>query len=351
MTTRPGPGAPGAAGRRTSRRAPASGHPLRDRAAPRRRSTPPARTVGRPGYPAAWTRCRGAPARRRAASARPRPHPDRNAPSPGHLDHLAHRILQQPPTLRDAPKGAHRRPGHGAHPTGRRDEGELLPQGDVDLRGRLDPESTASAKGLLQPADPLGHAPVELPERDPRIRARVSDPAGADQERDHPAETAEHALPAQRLGQDIRRLHPVEDGEHGRLRTHHRPQGPGRLPELPSLRGHDHRVGRPRLRRIVGSQRGTDLRIAGDALQAEPMPTDGLQVRTPGDEDHLLPGLGQPGTEVPADPARAEDRHAHRSGGEATRLRGARATGPSGCGGGSRPDPTPPSEARRSHRP
>jgi hypothetical protein len=274
---------------------------------------------------------------------------DLHPPGPGHGRHLLHRGLEHAARLGDRAEYTERGSGDAPDAPGRRDEHELLPHRHVDIRGNVHLQASAPAERVFETANPIGDPPVELSERHPRLGSGVSDVPRAGDERDHPRQPAEDRSRAQGLGEDTRRLHPVQDGDDCRLRADQRPHGLGRSGQVPALRRHDHGIHRAHLSGVVRGVGGVDEHVAGDALQTEPPLLDGPEVLTASDEHHVLFRFGQPGSQITARTPYSEHGDAHR-GRRPTPRREARATGPSACGGGSPPDPTPPSGGRRSLR-
>jgi hypothetical protein len=189
-----------------------------------------------------------------------------DAPGPAHFQNLAHRRLEHGPRLGLAAKHAEGRPTRRAESTGRRDEHELLPHRHVDVRRNVHLQSAAATERFLQLAHSFCQPAVELPERDPRVRAQVADQPGSGDERLHPRQAAKDGVGAEGIRQHRRRLHPVQDGNHRGLGTDHASHSGGSVGELPGLGGDDNRIDRPDLRRIVRRPCRLDVDVACDAL-------------------------------------------------------------------------------------
>jgi hypothetical protein len=85
------------------------------------------------------------------------------------------------------------------------------------------------------------------------------------------------------------------------------------LSDLPGLRRDDDHIHGAGPSGIFEDNCRTDCEIAVYALDPQATFGDGCAVRSPGNEDHLLPGLRQAAAEVASHATRAEDRNLHGS--------------------------------------
>ena len=151
----------------------------------------------------------------------------------------------------------------------------------------------------------------QRPEGDVRLGARVPDMPRGQHVADDAAESTEHVLRTEGRGQPVGGLDAILQRNHDGIPTDERPHALRGVRNLPGLDADQHDVDRAQRRRIVGGGRRLDHEVAGDARHPKAARADGRQVLSPGDEGHVLAGLGQPPAEVASHCAGSEDRDAH----------------------------------------
>ena len=92
---------------------------------------------------------------------------------------------------------------------------------------------------------------------------------------------------------------------------YHGPHGRGGFDHLPSFDSQNSHVDRAGFGGVAGGEGRRRYEIAIDTFDPEPMVPDRLQVFSPGNEDHLLSGLGQSSAQLAADASGADNRNSH----------------------------------------
>ncbi len=135
----------------------------------------------------------------------------------------------------------------------------------------------------------------------------MADVSGTLDEGQQATEPAEDASRSEDVGQLAGGFDAVLKGDDEGALADERADGLRGVRDLPRLDGDEDDVDRAHLGRIVGDPGGMNDEVAVYAAHPQPVLPDRGQMPPPGDELHVLPGLRQSATEVPANGAGSED--------------------------------------------
>src|SRR6266850_2100803 len=153
--------------------------------------------------------------------------------------------------------------------------------------------------------DPLGHGPASLTEDDPSLVARAYDHPWVGELEGHVRRAGNHGSGADHRRNRLRIVEPVLHGEHHRVPRHQRRERArsdlrvvGLDREKDEIDGF-HSAG-------IGDGSDEDGRLPRRRAYRQAASLHRLQVRSPGDEDDVVPGPREKGPVVPPDSPRPE---------------------------------------------
>ena len=159
----------------------------------------------------------------------------------------------------------------------------------------------------MERRDPLRTTPVQLAELDEDVRSEmVYDPRRFNLA-EHLGESAEYPAGPDHGRQLVGRLDAVQERQHHRVRAEQRVHRRCDLRDLPRLHRHHHEIDGADVGRPVCCDGIGQMHVAQGTGYLQAAFPDGLQVRAPCDERHVVAGAGEPCTVVTAEPAGTVD--------------------------------------------
>src|SRR5262245_2210531 len=238
--------------------------------------------------------------------------PEMHTPRARQVEDLLHRAPEQVARLRLVANDAGGPAGEGSDAGEGGDEQELLPDRRLDVLRDGGGHAGGVPEGCEQRLGARGAPVVRLAELDGRGNANVVDRARRGDVAHDAAETRQDAIAAGRLGELPGGFDAVLEGNDDAPGTEHREHRPGGLANLPRLDADEDGLHPAGGFRIVGGLGGPHDEVPRRALDAQAVPTDGVEMRPARHEHDGVARPGQPAAEVSPDAPGPEHRDAHR---------------------------------------